>query len=58
MNLGVLGADRFGGEVSEEKAGIGTERQTESSRRAHPHGMAAVDPLESVALGPAMGECC
>lgn len=58
MDLGVLGPDGFGGEVSEEKAGIGTERQTDSSRRAHPHGMAAADPVKVVALWLTVGEGC
>ena len=58
MDLGVLLADGFSGYVHEEKAGIGTVRQTDTSRRAHSKRMAAVDPLELVALGSAMGKGC
>jgi hypothetical protein len=57
MNLGTLGTNRFGGQVSEEKAGIGTVRQSDASRCAHAKAMTTIDPLESVALRPAMGEC-
>jgi len=56
LDLETLGPDRLSGQVREKQSGIGTERQAESSRRAHPHGMTTVDPFESVALLPAMGE--
>ena len=58
MNLGVLGTNRFGRQVSEEEPGIGTVGKTISSRCAHLEGLPTVDPLESVALGLAMGESC
>ena len=58
MNLGVLGPDCLGGQVSEENAGIGAEGEANATRRAQAKGNAAVDPLEPVALRPAMGEGC
>jgi hypothetical protein len=57
MNLGVLGSDGFGGQISEEQPGIGAVGQSDASRCAHAKAMTTVDPLESVALRPAMGEC-
>jgi hypothetical protein len=56
MNLGVLGSDGFGGQIREEQPGIGTVRQSDASRCAQAKGMPAVDPLESVTFGSAMGE--
>jgi len=56
LDLGALGADRFGGQVSEEKAGIGAIRETDASERGKPKGVPTVDPLESGALRPTMGE--
>ena len=56
MDLGFLGSKRFSGQVGKDEAGIGTVRQTDSSRRGHSKGMTTIEPLESVALRLAMGE--
>ena len=58
MNLGVLGADGFGGQVSEDEAGIGAVGQANATRRPHSKRMAAVNSLELMALGSPMGEGC
>jgi len=56
-DLGTLGPDRLSGQVDEEQPRIGTVGKANVSGCAQAKGMPAVDPLESVALRPAMGEC-
>ena len=56
LDLGTLGPDGFGGEVSEEKARIDTVRKPDVSRSGHSKRIPTVDALEPVAFGSAMGE--
>ena len=56
MNFPVLGADRLGRQVSEEKTRVGPVGETNTSSCAQSKRMAAIDSLELVALGSAMGE--
>ena len=56
LDLGALGADRFGGQVSEEKASVRAVGEPDESMTGQAKAVSAIDPLESVAVGPAMGE--
>ena len=51
-----LGPDRLCGQVGKKQPRIGTVGEADAPRCAQAKGMPAVDPLESVALWPAMGE--
>ena len=51
-----LGPDRFCGQVGKKQPRIGTVGETDAPRCAQAKGMPAVDPLESVTFGSAVGE--
>lgn len=57
MNLGVLGPKSFGGQVGKDESRIGTVGKTDRARSLHAEGEAAIDSIDSVGAGKAVGKC-
>ena len=56
LDLGILGPNRFSGQVGEEKARVGAVGKADASGCGPSQRMATVDALELMALRPAMGK--